>query len=152
MEIYVQEIEDIIDATATGPLASDEREKLRQAVRLLLEHVRPEFRNSEKLKTLVKDLLEDQKEGASSEDGAEQPPPKKKRKGHGRRPTSEFTGAQKVPVEHQELHKGDVCPECSRGKLHDTKKPKVLLRVVGSPPIQATAYELQKLLLATLSI
>ena len=73
--------------------------------------------------------------------GGERP----KRPGHGRRPAAEYSGAEKVGVAHAQLQPGDPCPLCPRGKLRDTDRPAVLLRVVAQPPIAATRFELQVL-------
>ncbi|HJZ12835.1 MAG TPA: IS66 family transposase [Acidobacteriota bacterium] len=67
-----------------------------------------------------------------------------KRKGHGRRSAEEYPGARKVGVYHKELKPGQRCPGCLKGKICKAR-PGVLLRFVASVPIQATAYELEKL-------
>ena len=71
--------------------------------------------------------------------------PGKKRKGHGRNGASSYTGAKKVTVNHETLKHGDPCPECPKGKVYRTKIPGTVIRIVGSPPLQATVYELKKL-------
>ena len=48
-------------------------------------------------------------------------------------------------VPHSHLKPGDVCPGCDKGKLFDTERPAVILRLVAQPPITGTAFELQKL-------
>jgi transposase len=70
---------------------------------------------------------------------------KKKRKGHGRRASKDYPGAQRVKVDHQELHAGASCPDCDRGHLYDTNKPGVRVYLVGQAPVRATIYETQKL-------
>jgi transposase len=70
--------------------------------------------------------------------------PKRKHKGHGRNGAKDYPGAKKVEVSHETLKPGDVCPECKKGKIYDTR-PGVLIRIVGQAPLQATVYELQKL-------
>jgi len=70
---------------------------------------------------------------------------KPKRKGHGRRGSKEYTGAKRCKVDHATLKHGDPCPECGDGKVYRQKEPKVLVRVTGVAPIDATVYELEKL-------
>lgn len=90
-------------------------------------------------------------ESATTENGGPPPahrsaqdeaPPKPK--GHGRLGADEYTGADRMPVPHDELTCGQRCPLCQKGKLYD-QKPAVILRVRGVSPLQATVYELQRL-------
>ena len=74
--------------------------------------------------------------------GGKKPP--KKRKGHGRNGASAYTGAEKVFVSHESLKHGDPCPECINGKVYRCKIPKTVVRIVGSPPLQGTVYEMEK--------
>lgn len=82
-------------------------------------------------------------EEAKEESGEQKP--EKKRKGHGRKPISEYSGANKVQVPHASLHSGDVCPCCKNGKVYDTKRPGIELRIKGRPPLEATVYCPQRL-------
>jgi transposase len=66
------------------------------------------------------------------------------RPGHGRRSADDYEGAQHVEVPHAELSEGDPCPACKGGKLYE-KTPRVVVRIVGQPPLGATVYRLQKL-------
>jgi transposase len=72
-------------------------------------------------------------------------PPKPKRPGHGRTKAKDYTGARWVRVPHPELKAGDRCPRCPQGTLRAQKTPAILLRIVGSPPISATGYQLERL-------
>jgi len=69
----------------------------------------------------------------------------KNRDGHGRNGADAYTGAQKVHIIHETLQGGDCCPECSRGTLYAMNQPGQVVRVTGQAPLQATAYEIQKL-------
>lgn len=71
--------------------------------------------------------------------------PKLKGKGHGRTKASAYTGARRVKVAHPTLKAQDRCPGCCRGKLRPSKTPGIVIRIVGSPPISATVWELEKL-------
>jgi hypothetical protein len=88
---------------------------------------------------------EDKAAGSESKSDDEEKKPPKKRKGHGRRPAAEYTGAKRVKVPHESLKSGDPCPECEKGKVYEMKDPKVLVRVSGMAPINATLFELERL-------
>jgi hypothetical protein len=66
-------------------------------------------------------------------------------RGHGRNGAQDYPGATRVSVPHERLQAGDDCPECGKGKVYDTGRPGVVIRIVGQAPLQATVYELQKL-------
>ena len=68
------------------------------------------------------------------------PPP-----GHGRRPAQSYWGARRFEVLHEQLHVGDVCPDCHTGKLYDLNKPAQLLSFTGAAPIQADLLACQRL-------
>ena len=70
---------------------------------------------------------------------------KARRKGHGRRAAATYWGAKKVTVAHEQLKPGDVCPGCDKGRLYDTDRPAVLLRLSAQPIVAGTAFELAKL-------
>jgi transposase len=65
--------------------------------------------------------------------------------GHGHNGADAFTGAEKIEVRHQSLQPGDPCPKCGTGTLYDTRRPGVLVRLVGQAPVKAMVYYLQKL-------
>ena len=67
-----------------------------------------------------------------------------KRKGHGRKPASDYRGAETTCVDHESLKPGDVCPACNKGKVYE-KPPAVLVRITGGAPLQAKRFELQRL-------
>ena len=70
---------------------------------------------------------------------------KKKQKGHGRNGVDKYTGAQRICIPHEELQPGDQCPHCEKGKVYRKKHPGTFLHLVGTPPIDATVYEQEKL-------
>ena len=70
--------------------------------------------------------------------------PEKKPKGHGRNGVSAYPGAKKIQVNHESLKHGDPCPECLIGKVY-RKSPGIVIRIVGSPPLEGTIYEAEKL-------
>jgi transposase len=79
---------------------------------------------------------------ASESTAGEQKPPKP---GHGRNGADAYRGAQRVAVAHAKLHRGDVCPDCEKGKVYEQQEPKQLVRITGQAPLAATVYELQRL-------
>jgi transposase len=81
----------------------------------------------------------------TSEDAVGTQIDKPKRKGHGRRGSKEYTGAKRCKVDHETLKHGDSCPECDKGKVYRLQEPKVLVRVTGVAPIDATVYEMEGL-------
>ena len=70
---------------------------------------------------------------------------KKKRKGHGRRPASQYWGAEQRQIPHPSLHAGQRCPACSNANLYDTDRPATIVCLVASPPITGTVYSMQVL-------
>lgn len=68
---------------------------------------------------------------------------KEKKKGHGRNGKEAYSGAQKKWIAHPEFSPGALCPECLKGRIYRAD-PGVLLRFVGTAPIQGTLYELEK--------
>ena len=89
------------------------------------------------------DEEEEPSEGSSSQDTDKKR--KKPVKGHGRNGVSAYTGAEKILVSHSTLKVGFPCPLCPKGKLYRLKSPGTVVRFVGSPPVKATVYELEKL-------
>jgi hypothetical protein len=77
-------------------------------------------------------------------DEAEKRNKRRKVKGHGRNGASAYGGAERVRIGHDELKHGQRCPECEKGKVYQ-KRPEVLVRITGEPPLSATLYELERL-------
>jgi len=102
---------------------------------------------TESAKKLLKVDGESNEQEPSSEDdssldegGEEQSNPKKEKKGHGHRPASEYTGAKIVNILHETLKNGDLCPDCSKGKLSRLSAGSVI-RIVGTPFLQIDLYK-----------
>jgi transposase len=70
---------------------------------------------------------------------------KPKRPGHGRTKAQDYTGARWVEISHPQVKPGDSCPLCSKGSVRMQKSKALILRIVGSPPISATGYALERL-------
>jgi len=102
---------------------------------------------TEKTKVVVKPQGEEVFVNSTEDGGAarRREQEKKKRKGHGRNGAKEYGGADLIRVDHPTLKPGDPCPVCPKGKVYATRRPAVVVRVGGKPPLQATVLELQKL-------
>jgi hypothetical protein len=78
--------------------------------------------------------------GASADgDGDDKPA------GHGRIPASAYLLATHIPVSHQHLHAGDICPACGRGKVYRLPDPSPVLRIFGQPPLVALCWDCERL-------
>jgi transposase len=78
-------------------------------------------------------------EGSKPSKPAKPPPP-----GHGRISAQAYSNAPVVELAVDGLRSGDPCPECEVGKVYDSA-PKVVVRVVGQPPLDATVYKQRRL-------
>jgi hypothetical protein len=143
VEVDVDELEGIIDASATGPLTAEQRDKLRTTLQLLIAQIDPKFRSSEKLDKLVKELLQTSDSPSEEKPGNEKSKDKNKGKRNGRTPAVKFTGAETRHVPHQSLKGGDQCPACPKGKVYP-KPPEIHITFKGTTPIQATKYERER--------
>jgi len=137
MDVNLEELDQIIERGTHAPLSTSEGEKLKLVLHALAAML-PAPRTTEK----TKDVLGQSAAPASE---SEPGPPSEKKPGHGRNGASSYTGAQKVAVPHPELHAGDPCPGCEKGKVYPQKEPRTLVRIVGQAPLTATVYELDRL-------
>jgi rubredoxin len=137
IDIDLQELDGILDSAIENPISEKEADKVKTAIHTMAELLTPRPRTTEK----TADILEST-DSAPTDPTEESKPP---RPGHGRNGAEAFTGAHKVEVTHGELKAGCACPECSKGKVYPQKEPKVLVRFVGQPPVQATVYEMERL-------
>lgn len=62
----------------------------------------------------------------------------------GKKGKDDYTGANRVAVEHEELTKGDTCPACGKGKLYNLESGS-FLSITGGAPLTATEYQLERL-------
>ena len=101
---------------------------------------------TESAKNVLKGVDKDKEPSCSNSEPPDASPPKgakEKNKGHGRNGRESYPGAEKKKISHPQFSPGTLCPECLKGKLYHTQ-PGVLLRFVGTAPIQGTVYELEK--------
>lgn len=69
----------------------------------------------------------------------------RKRKGHGRIAAAEYPHARSTRVEHDRVHVGDTCPQCSHGRLYQLREPERIVRITGQPPLAAHIWECDRL-------
>lgn len=88
-------------------------------------------------------------DGKPEEEGGAPPAkdkqPRRKGDSHGRNGRKDFPSAQRVRVDLVGLKPGDPCPECPNGKVYPLQEPKVLIRIKGMAPIEATVFELERM-------
>lgn len=132
VEVNLEQLDGIVDATLERLLDDKEHKSLKSALHAMAEKLMPQPRSSEK----SRDVL-----GTPEPKASEREP----KPGHGRNGAAAFTGAKKVPVPHPALHSGCGCPGfgCS-GKVYPLKKPSLHINFVGQAPIQATVYECEQ--------
>jgi len=82
-------------------------------------------------------------EGDSPDKGEKGKQKKRKRK-QKRTSAADFKSATIVNIAHQVLKAGDLCPECSKGRLRNLSPGKVI-RITGQPWLQATIYQPERL-------
>jgi len=162
LEVSVDEIEAILEEAKSRLLSEEERElvlDLAVSYCALLGELKDKKTSLRRLRQLVfgatteskaKLLGADGADGAGDEGGEKPSKPAQptskgtKRKGHGRIPAEDYTGAEKVAVPHESLSAGEACPLDCGGKLHG-KKPRRLVRIRGCAPLAATLYEQERL-------
>ncbi|MGA9474353.1 MAG: transposase [Terriglobales bacterium] len=137
VDVNLEELDQIIERGTQAPLSESESEKLKSALHALAEML-AKPRTTEKTKNVL-----EQPETPAPENDSESPADQTP--GHGRNGASSYSGAKTVAVPHPELHAGDSCPGCERGKVYPQKEPRTLVRIVGQAPLAATVYELDRL-------
>jgi len=83
------------------------------------------------------------KKAPSSSDEPKKKTKGRKPKGHGRNGASAYEAARRIEVGHEQLKHKQRCPACEKGKVY-RKRPKVLVRITGEPPLRATLYQLER--------
>lgn len=135
IDVNVDELDRIIDAAMREPLSETDGRTLKTAVHAMAERLTPR-RNTEKTSA----VLERRTSPAPASS-----PQTESHHGHGRNAAAAFTGAEKICVQHGQLRPGDNCPGCREGKVYRQKEPKMLVRIVGRPPLEATVFEMERL-------
>src|ERR1035438_6375403 len=119
VEVNLEELDRVLDHAREAPLSEPDYDKLKQALHALAGMlVKP--RTTEKTSMVL-----EQREKPPAKTMADPP------QGHGRNGASSYTGAKRVAVPHPELHAGDSCPGCEKGKVYPQKEPRTLVRKIG---------------------
>lgn len=159
IDLTQEQLEELLERAGRGQLVEGDIETIRAMAETIrfLRQILEEKRHSigrllrmlfgpstEKKKNLLPDA---QDEAHEAQPGApvpqSSPPP---RKGHGRNGADAYTNARDIFVEHPDLKPGDPCPvRGCRGKVYESLLPAVFVRIVGSPPLEAERYRLQRL-------
>ncbi len=84
---------------------------------------------------------------AAAESGEPEPEstPEQKRPGHGRNGADAYERPERIQIEHPTLKHKDLCPKCTGGILYRISQPSILVRIIGTPPLQARIYERERL-------
>jgi len=157
--LEVGELHEVL-ARASGVLDEQDHEKLRLMVEGFIELVRlveDKRMSNKRLRQMLfgahtektRDVLTDERDDTSSRPASNDPDKDKgqqrPRKGHGRRPAEDYTGAKTRAIAHPTLQPGCGCPHCDKGKVYPQSQPGLMIRIVGQAPLGATRYELDKL-------
>jgi transposase len=154
------EIETLLEKASRAPLEADEIEKLRQLIetlkyitgeldkkrvsvkklQALLFGDRSEKQSSPRLAKLLAELAKGKEDNTKDDEDQGEPQTAKRRKGHGRRKASDYQGGEQTHVAHPEVQHKDRCPKCDKGKLYKQKRPKIIVRLIGSAPITAKVW------------
>jgi len=160
MELNMEELETLLERAKASPLSEQDYNKLKAAVKTLgyltqlledrkttIDRLRQILfgASTEKTRKVLKPDQTPQTKTAPSLAEPDSEESSKKNKGHGRNRAEAYRGATRIEVRHNSLKSGDRCPECKKGKVYDSTKPGLLVRIVGQAPLAATVYELEKL-------
>ena len=130
-----------------SPLAEDDRVVIKACLKNCLVLGQAYLEKSHSVMRLLKMIF-----GAKTEKASTIIPELKKManrkhekpKGHGKNGASSYTGSRKVLLPHPSLKKGDLCPECHKGKVYPTESG-ITVRITGNAPLIATSFECEKL-------
>lgn len=136
VEVNLGELQGIVDAAAERALTTEEHKKLAHSHQLLVDLILPE------LQTETSDALKGGQTGSNDEGKKEPKERKAPRKNGGRRPRSDFKGAETVKLSHTQMEVGQLCPCGCGGRLYLWKDRCSHFRhFVGQAPIKVTLYE-----------
>jgi hypothetical protein len=163
IDLRMADLERLVDRTRHAPLTEDEHATLKAAITTLgyvaqlleqkgttLAGLRHLLLGTQTEKTrdvlaragLDTDVVADASRAPRGE--AADDPAEPRRRGHGRHAADAYGGATHVAVPHTQLHHGDRCPLCVKGKVYAQRDPGLLIRLRGQPPISGTVYALEK--------
>ena len=159
LEVTTEELEALLEGVR-GPLGEAGYQKLKAAVNTLgyltelvadkdttIRHLRQLLlpASTEKTREVLRKVGVEPGSETEKPEGGDEPKKGGPRPGHGRNGAAAFRGAQRVEIVHPKLKPGDRCPGCGRGNVYRQKEPKLLVRMVGQAPLEATIYALERL-------
>lgn len=147
LSLTEKELDALVERAESGTLNDGDAQIIKMvvnAVKVLGQAVNDKAAS---IKRLLKMVFgpKTEKKAAVTKTGAKGRHKKKKKKGHGKRNSDDFTGAEKVDVPHDSLSHKDPCPLCDKGKVYRQKTPGVVINFTGQVPIRATVYNTEKL-------
>jgi len=157
MQVRPEELDALVERVKSGSLQEGDQqiiEAMAETIKFLSSAVQEKGTSIKRLLRMVfgvkteksTDILKDnEKQQHRAGSPADVKKRKKKPKGHGRNGAEDYPGAQRVKIAHKQLKPGDACLACPKGKVYPLKVPGKVLWVVGSAPVKATVYELEKL-------
>jgi len=157
MQVRPEELDALVERVKSGSLQEGDQqiiEAMAETIKFLSSAVQEKGTSIKRLLRMVfgvkteksTDILKDnEKQQHRAGSPADVKKRKKKPKGHGRNGAEDYPGAQRVKIAHKQLKPGDACLACPKGKVYALKIPGKVLWVVGSAPVKATVYELEKL-------
>ncbi|MFW6152031.1 MAG: IS66 family transposase [Verrucomicrobiota bacterium] len=160
MKMSAKELDELIGRLESGAMVEGDLDAIKamaETIKLLSSAVQEKTMSIKRLLRMLfgaptetsKNVLNTDDEGkqtaSSSDRGDPSSSEKSKVKGHGRNGAADYPGAERVTVPHESLKRGAPCTECPKGKVYPLKTPAMVLCIVGTAPVQATVYELEKL-------
>ena len=133
LNVNLEELDRVLDQAREAPLSEPDYDKLKSALHALAGML-PQPRSTEKTKNVLEQ---------SAASAPENEPERVKRSRAQRSFLLHWRPESHGP--HPELHAGDPCPGCEKGKVYPQKEPRTLVRIVGQAPLAATVYELDRL-------
>jgi len=159
IDLNLDQVDALLKRVETGSLQQGDYEIIKamvETIHLLSQSVDQKATSIRRLLRMLfgerteklKDVIKNQDKSLNSETASENTTDKgnkAKPKGHGRKAAADYNGAEQIKVLHATLKIGDNCPGCLKGKLYEMKVPKLIVRVTGKAPLQASVYQVQKL-------
>ena len=150
IELTPEQIENLKLKINSNTLSEDEKKILVNALTAMtwlsrmLEAKRLSLKKLNKLFFGNKTEVLPPKTGKKKEDSyKDKKAPKNKNGNGGKKSKNDYTGANRVAVEHEDLSKGDTCPACGKGKLYHLEAGS-FISISGSSPLSATEYQLER--------
>jgi len=157
LEMSPEELDELIARMESSDITEGDREAIKamaESIKLLRSAVQEKTMSVKRLLRMLfggtetsENVLNKHDDDAKKPANESSPPQKEKPKpkGHGRNGAADYPGAKRVGVRHESLKSGYPCPECPKGKVYPLKPPSMVLCLIGTAPVQATVYKLERL-------